>query len=139
MKNFPPIILLLILLFGCNEEKPNNYLPSSWISSEVISLCDSTDLQIAPQSLVSKYEKNNYYNKQFKRSQHEITVNFDFIAECCREFYIEYRIDNTILYIEYIAKETDVCECKCNYRGMLNLGDNSFNFNSIKRVIIKQK
>lgn len=129
-------------LVGCSLDDQSNtdrgYLPSSWSAAEVVSLCDTTEFKTAPQELVMKYDGKTYYNKKVTRSGHEINVTFDFVSECCREFDIDYQLEENRLIIVYKPKDGDVCECKCNYRGIVNIGDKQIDFNAIRRITIER-
>lgn len=140
MKNTSVFIAMTALLLGCSSNDDSNrnfgYVPSSWSSAKVVSLCDSTKINLSSQELVVHNSGKTYYNKQVKRSEHEIKVRFDFISECCREFEIEHQITEGRLIIQYKPKSGELCECKCTYRGLVNIGDNQVNFREIGRVVI---
>lgn len=141
MKRILAITLLSWIMFGCSsDDRSTNttHLPSSWSSAQVVSLCNARKPQGVDQNLVRTNERKTYFNRKVSRSSHEIHVSFAFISECCREFDIEYALEEHRLIILYKPKYGELCECKCDYQGIVTIGDTQINFNEIRRVIIKK-
>lgn len=137
MKAIVYISLFVLFLSGCVSDD-HSLQSTSWSEANIVSLCDSSENKMAAPDLVLSYNGKSYYNKEVNKSDHEIHVSFDFISDCCREFEIDTKLAKDQLYIKYHPKDGDVCECKCNYRGIVKIGDSEIDFQEIKRVVIKR-
>lgn len=141
MRNIIFIALSILTWTSCvfnnKSETEKNELTTSRIEKTVISLCEQNN-NLAPENLVRKYDGKIFYDKKVQRGKNRISVTFDFISECCREFDLEYKIDEQTLYICYKPKTNELCECKCNYRGKLLIQDSEIDFDSINRIRIKK-
>jgi hypothetical protein len=139
---YPYILLLpcLLIMSSCeqNPQKVEKAIKSS--SYNVFELCNNPDLRIVDTTVYPISTKRvTSFNVKYDKSKDSIKVTFDFVAICCQEFDMQHIDNRNVLKILYLPKKnTELCECYCDYRAEYTVIDSELDLSKIRNVIIRR-
>ena len=108
---------VLISLNACRQPASKKVAENKWYTASSVVLCDGRKgIFLDPQKLI-KFGKHVPYNYT-KLISGDSVISFDFISDCCLDYYRKAKIINETLLLDYQFTQDTIepCECYCDYK-----------------------
>jgi hypothetical protein len=133
------LITTLIVLTGLASCRHKDTVEDSvkaetWFIAKFDPLCDDSRGVFLDRNKLTKHGRLNPYDTVQVVNKDSVTISFDFITDCCRDFSGDVDLRQDTLFLKYgpSSNDTTRCDCYCDYRMTYRLEKGDRNWKSIK-------